>query len=138
MPITDEYNGQVLWDIDMWTGVSGVCYAEKDLLDDLSSRNQVTHRQLFKKMDYYRQYPFLKLPADSLEKIAGGMYELKIKANSEEIRFIGVVTYEASSPIFHVLCAFDKKSRKIPSKYIRLAEARRREFDLMKKEKKHL
>lgn len=135
MTLADRYTGENLWEIDLWDSPVGVCYVETEFLDDLYAQDRRTYDQLFKKMDYYRKYPFRRLPSDVIEPLGQGLYEVRFKMSSE-IRFLGVVTYEASSPIFHVLCAFSKKTRKIPKRYIKLARTRQKEFDLMQKEKK--
>ena len=57
------------------------------------------------------------------------LWELRFILPKAQIRYLGCLVYIAQPPAFYALVAFRKKTEKIPSKYIRLAKERQKEFN---------
>jgi phage-related protein len=119
-----------LWKINLWQNANNICYVERDLL---SSLQPLILEQLFKRMSRYTQYPIGTLfSIKNLESLGDDIYELKFHLR-EEIRYLGCIEYGGSSPVFHALCAFQKKTQKIRKKYINTTYSRKIEFNQLKK-----
>ena len=118
------------WTIELWENANGVCYVESDLLSELMAKDTILLERLFKKKKTLTQYqiPYLK-SSDILKNIGDDLWELRFILPKAQIRYLGCLVYTAQPPAFYALCAFRKKTEKIPSKYIRLAKERQKEFN---------
>ncbi|MCX6718890.1 MAG: type II toxin-antitoxin system RelE/ParE family toxin [Candidatus Taylorbacteria bacterium] len=118
------------WTIELWENINGVCYVESDLLNELKSRDTLLLERLFKKKRTLTQYqiPYLK-SSDILKSIGDDLWELRFILPKAHIRYLGCLVYTSQPPIFYALCAFRKKTERIPNKYIRLARERQKDFN---------
>lgn len=118
------------WTIELWENFDGVCYVERDFLDELKSRDRLLLERLFKKKETLMKYeiPYLK-SAEILKNIGNDLWELRVILPKAQIRYLGCLVHIVHPPTFFALCAFRKQTQKIPNKYIRLAKARQQEFN---------
>ena len=124
------------WTVDFWEKKNGVCYVEKDILDNLKTKDRLLLTRLFKRMAYCVSQPVNNLrSAGELEDLGDDILELKFHLPKAEIRFLGCLIDKYGTTTFYVLVGFRKKDRKIRNKYIKLAKKRLLEF---KKEKNEL
>lgn len=121
------------WKISFWESPNGVCYIANDLLDELTANDPETARRLFKKMDTYMSHPIKDaFSAKYIEKMDGGLYEMRFKVG-QEIRYLGCVSYAGVIPVFYALVGFKKKRGNIAGKYLDRAGDRQIEFKNWKK-----
>lgn len=59
-------------------------------------------------------------PPQALSKLTGGIWELKVKYDGEELR----VLFAPLGGFLHALCAFSKKSQQVPRKQLNRARTR--------------
>jgi phage-related protein len=137
VPMRSQAPSQVTpkWEVYFAKGPSGDCYVEDDLLTELKSRERQTLERIIKKLDYRTQWSIEDAQrSDWWEPVGGGLVEMKFEFRRPNayVRFLGVVDYSASSPVFYVLCGFKKKTNQIPEKHLELARKRQGEYQLIR------
>jgi len=121
------------WTVEFWENNNGVCYIEKDILDNVKS-DKLLEERLFKKTFYYTQKRINDLKAaEILEDVGSDIWELKFHLKVE-IRYLGCFLEEDGPIKYYVLTGFIKKDQKIRNKYIKKAKSRLEELKYIKNE----
>ncbi len=119
-----------LWKIELWENSNGVCYVARDLLDGLIKKDRLLLERLFKKKETLVRYQISHLKSsDILKSLGNELWELRFILPKAEIRYLGCLMYTDSPPTYCTLCAFRKKTNKIPNTYSILARERQVEFN---------